>query len=101
MLLLLATGNAHKVGEVRDILGPDYVVWDQSGAIAYMAPGRGTVTARFSLSESRLAEIRAQAAGGEKVLPEFGVEVQDEAGALVARVTKTIYVRLKPRHRPA
>ena len=82
-------------------LGSDYLVWDKSGAIEYVAPGRGTVSARFSLSEARIAEIRAQAAGGDRVLPEFAVDVTDEAGAVVAKVRKTIYVRLKPRHRPA
>ena len=54
------------------------------------------------LTEQRIAEIRAQAAGGEKVLPEFQVEVRHaEDDSLVALVRKTLYVRLKPRHRPA
>jgi hypothetical protein len=81
-------------------LGPEYLVWDQSGAIEYLAPGRGTVTARFALTEERIAQIRAQAAGGEKVLPEFCIDIVDEAGTVVAKVRKTIYVRLKQRHRP-
>ena len=82
-------------------LGGDYLVWDKSGSIEYVAPGRGTVRARFLLTEQRIGEIRAQAAGGEKVLPEFQVEVRhahDES--LVALVRKTLYVRLKPKHRP-
>ncbi len=82
-------------------LGGDYLVWDKEGSIEYLAPGRGTVSAHFLLTEARIAEIRAQAAGGEKVLPEFDIDVRDEAGALVARVHKTLYVRLKPRHRSA
>jgi acyl-coenzyme A thioesterase PaaI-like protein len=81
-------------------LGGDYLVWDKSGSIEYVAPGRGIVSARFALDEARIADIRAQAAGGEKVLPQFSVDVKDEAGAMVARVYKTLYVRLKPRHRP-
>lgn len=82
-------------------LGGDYLVWDKSGSIEYVAPGRGTVSAHMHLSEKRLAEIRAQAAGGEKVLPEFEVHVKDAKGAIVARVRKVLYVRLKPRKRPA
>lgn len=83
-------------------LGGEYLVWDKSGSIEYVAPGRGTVRARFVLTEQRVAEIRAQAAGGAKVLPEFQVEVRHaESHALVALVRKTLYVRLKPRHRPA
>lgn len=82
-------------------LGPEYLVWDKEGHIEYVAPGRGTVSAHFHLSENRIAEVREQAAGGGKVFPEFHVNVKDEAGAIVARVRKTLYVRLKPRHRKA
>jgi len=83
-------------------LGGEYLVWDKSGSIEYVAPGRGLVRARFVLTEQRVAEIRARAAGGEKVLPEFQVEVRhSKDDSLVALVRKTLYVRLKPRHRPA
>ena len=82
-------------------LGGDYLVWDKEGRIEYVAPGRGTVSAHFTLSETRLAEIRTQASRGDRLLPEFEVDVTDEAGAVVAKVYKTLYVRLKPRHRPA
>jgi acyl-coenzyme A thioesterase PaaI-like protein len=81
-------------------LGDRYLVWDQAASIDFIAPGRGTVTALFSLSDERLREIATQAAAGQKVLPEFDVEVKDAAGGLVARVRKTLYVRLKPRYRP-
>jgi acyl-coenzyme A thioesterase PaaI-like protein len=81
-------------------LGDKYLVWDQAASIDFVAPGRGTVKAVFSLNEAQVQAIRAQAAGGQKVLPEFDVEVKDEAGELVARVKKTLYVRLKPRYRP-
>ena len=82
-------------------LGDDYLVWDKSGSIEYVAPGRGLVHAHFHLAEKRIADIRAQAAGGDKVLPEFEVFVKDAAGGIVARVRKTLYVRLKPKHRSA
>jgi acyl-coenzyme A thioesterase PaaI-like protein len=82
-------------------LGARYHVWDQAARIEFVAPGRGTVSARFALAPERIAEIRSRAAGGDKVLPEFDVEIRDAAGALVARVHKTVYVRLKPRFRPA
>jgi len=83
-------------------LGDRYLVWDKAGSIDYVAPGRGIVHARFALTEERIAGIRAQAAGGEKVLPEFQVEVRHKSDdTLVALVRKTLYVRLKPRHREA
>jgi acyl-coenzyme A thioesterase PaaI-like protein len=81
-------------------LGKDYLIWDKTGSIEYVAPGRSKVTAHFRLTEERIAEIRAQAAGGEKIFPEFEVEVKDAAGEVVARVRKTLYVRLKSRNRP-
>jgi len=82
-------------------LGGEYLVWDKSGCVEYVAPGRGTVRAHFALTGERIAEIRAAAAGGGKVLPEFQVEVRHvDDGSLVALVRKILYVRLKPRHRP-
>jgi acyl-coenzyme A thioesterase PaaI-like protein len=81
-------------------LGDRYLVWDQAASIEFVAPGRGPVTAVFLLDEPQIQAIRAQAAAGQKVLPEFDVEVKDAAGGLVARVRKTLYVRLKPRYRP-
>jgi len=81
-------------------LGGDYVVWDKEGRIEYVAPGRGTVQAHFHLSEKRIAEIKIEAEGGGKILPEFEVNVKDETGAIVARVRKILYVRLKAKKRP-
>ncbi len=81
-------------------LGREYLVWDKAASIEYLAPGRGTVWARFELTEACLAGIRADAAGGEKVLPEFDTDIVDAKGEVVARVHRTVYVRLKPKHRP-
>lgn len=44
---------------------------------------------------------RARTAGGDKHLPERQVDIRDGAGTLMARVHKTLYVRLKPRARQA
>jgi len=81
-------------------LGERYLVWDQAASIDFVAPGKGRVTAVFSLDERQVEGIRDRASAGQKVLPQFDVEIKDEAGQLVARVRKTVYVRLKPRYRP-
>jgi acyl-coenzyme A thioesterase PaaI-like protein len=81
-------------------LGPRYLVWDQAASIEFVAPGRGTVRAHFTLPEPRVEEIRALAARGEKVLPQFEAEIRDSEERVVARVTKILYVRLKQRYRP-
>ena len=76
-------------------LGRDYVVWDQSGRIDFIKPGRGTVRARFDLDDAVLDELRAEAAGGAKVLRWFDTDVVDAGGDVVARVGKQLYVRRK------
>jgi ribosome-binding ATPase YchF (GTP1/OBG family) len=45
--------------------------------------------------------LTGAAASAEKVLPEFDTDILDAQGEVVARVHRTLYVRLKPRHRPA
>ncbi len=78
------------------ILGPAYKVTHAAGSIRYLAPARGTVQARFRLTEAQIAAIRAATDGGEKHLPELSADLVDEAGRIVARVTHTLYVRKKP-----
>ncbi|WP_312591641.1 DUF4442 domain-containing protein [Stutzerimonas nitrititolerans] len=82
-------------------LGDDYVVWDKAANIEFVSPGKGRVYADFTITEQLLDEIRQHTAGGDKYLPRLHVEVRDEQGTLVARVQKTLYVRLKPRMRQA
>ena len=80
-------------------LGPDYLVWDQAGEIQFLKPGKGTVVAEFRLDDAVVDEIRGAAAGGEKVLRWFEVDVRNAGGEVVARVRKQLYVRRK-RGRP-
>jgi acyl-coenzyme A thioesterase PaaI-like protein len=86
---------------VMESLGRDYIVWDKAASIDFVAPGKGTVYADFRIDEALLDEIRQRTASGEKYLPELQVDVRDAAGELVARVHKTLYVRLKPQARQA
>ncbi|WP_035055542.1 DUF4442 domain-containing protein [Andreprevotia chitinilytica] len=83
-------------------LGSEYIVWDKSASIEYVAPGRGVVTAKFRLDDITLATIRAQTSDGQKYLPEFTVDVVNAQNELVAQVKKTLYVRRKiPKVAPA
>ena len=82
-------------------LGSDHIVWDKSAAIDYVAPGRGTVTARFRLEQEKVDEIRRACADGAKTLPTFRVKVTNAQGELVATVDRTLYVRRKRSDRPA
>ncbi|UVE17623.1 DUF4442 domain-containing protein [Pseudomonas sp. LS44] len=80
-------------------LGSDYIVWDKAASIDFVSPGKGAVYADFRIDDALLSTIRTQTADGDKYLPNLHVEVRDRAGTLVARVHKTLYVRLKPRLR--
>ncbi|MCB1599611.1 MAG: DUF4442 domain-containing protein [Lysobacterales bacterium] len=80
---------------VMENLGPDYVVWDKAAKIDFISPGRGDVFAEFLLRGEELDELRRNAAGGEKVLRWFSVDVRSKDDTLVARVQKQLYVRLK------
>jgi hypothetical protein len=78
---------------VQASLGSDYLVWDKSGSIDYVAPGRGRVWARFELAEADLERIVRMTASGDKHLHLFKVDIQDDDGMVVARVEKMVYVR--------
>lgn len=76
-------------------LSSDYIVWDKSASIDFLAPGRGRVWARFELTEGDLAHIRKMTEAGDKHLHLFTVDVRDAEGMAVACVEKIVYVRRK------
>lgn len=76
-------------------LGRDHVVWDTRGEIDFRSPGTSTLHAEFSITDADLAEIRAEAAAGGKVLRWFTTDITDDDGTIVATVRKQIYVRRK------
>lgn len=86
---------------VMENLGRDYIVWDKAASIDFIAPGKGPVYADFSIDDALLSDIRQRTADGSKYLPQLEVEVRDGQGTLVARVHKTLYVRLKQRAQQA
>jgi acyl-coenzyme A thioesterase PaaI-like protein len=79
----------------QENLGKAYTVWDQAAKIEFLKPGRGTVRAAFAITQSQIDGLIHEAASGQKVLQDFVVEVIDEERDVVARITKTIYVRKK------
>jgi acyl-coenzyme A thioesterase PaaI-like protein len=81
-------------------IGREYLVWDKAASIDFIRPGRGTVSAHFVLDEGMLDQARRQAADGTPALIDHAVDIVDEEGEVVARCVRTLYVRLKRRHRP-
>lgn len=80
---------------VMQSLGRDYIVWDKAGEIEFVKPGRGIVRASFDLDETTLDALRQATAQGGKHLHWFDTEVIDDAGDVVARVRKQLYIRRK------
>ncbi|WP_140984419.1 DUF4442 domain-containing protein [Asticcacaulis tiandongensis] len=76
-------------------LGVDYIVWDKAARIEFVRPGRGRVTAHFHIPQAEIERIRKVADESHKIEPEFEIDVLNDAGEVVARVHKTLYVRRK------
>ena len=76
-------------------LGKGYRVWDKAASIDFLAPAKGTVTARFVIDNSLLDRIREKTRTGGKHFEQLGVIVEDANGQPVARVVKTLYIRKK------
>jgi len=77
------------------ILGKEYIVWDKAAHIEFIKPGRGTLTAKFIITDEEIGNILKNTADGQKYLPEFSVNIKDEADETVASVTKILYLRKK------
>jgi hypothetical protein len=77
------------------ILGPDYIVWDKSAAIRFRRPGRGTVHAKYRISDAQVEEIREALKTGGKIEREFPIRVTDTTGEVIAEVKKLLHFRRK------
>lgn len=76
-------------------LGSNYIVWDKAATIEFVKPGKGVVSVGFLLSETLLDDVKEKADRLGKYVFDLPVEVVDETGEVVAKVTKTLYVRNK------
>ena len=77
------------------ILGREYVVWDKAGSVRFIKPGRGTLEARFEVTQEMVDDVVRQTAGGEKYEPTYAVDLKNGDGETVARVEKTLHIRKK------
>ncbi len=84
---------------LMEALGRDYVVWDQASTIEYIKAGKRKVSALFEIPEERIEALRVEAEEGP-IRPVFTVEIKDDNGEVIARVHKTLYVRLKRKKAP-
>jgi acyl-coenzyme A thioesterase PaaI-like protein len=82
---------------LMNILGRDYIVWDKFASIDFIAPGKGTVTATFSLDKTQIETIMSETGKCEKYVAVLPVVIKNEKDEIVATASKHIYVRLKKR----
>jgi long-chain acyl-CoA synthetase len=80
---------------VSQNLGKGYIIWDQAAKIEFLKPGKGKVHAEFEITQEQLDQIVTAAESGDKVLKDFVVDIKDRENDVVARVTKTLYIRKK------
>ncbi len=81
------------------ILGEKYFVWDKEADINFIKPGSSDLFAEFVIPEETITSIQRATATGDKVFPEFVVNVLDDSGEVVSRVRRVLYVRKKPKFR--
>ncbi|HUO84505.1 MAG TPA: DUF4442 domain-containing protein [Thermoanaerobaculia bacterium] len=74
-------------------LGRGYVVWDKRASIRFRKPGRGTMRARFEITDDEIAGIRATADREGKAEPLFTTRILDQDDQVVADVEKLIHVK--------
>lgn len=77
-------------------LGDEFIVWDKSAQIDFLAPGRTAITAHVQMPADIVAQMRAEADDGSKVLRWFEVDFIDEFGHVIAQAHRQLYVRRKP-----
>jgi acyl-coenzyme A thioesterase PaaI-like protein len=80
---------------VKLALGPGFIVWDKSGAIRYKRPGRSTLYAECSLSDSQVASMKKRLDAESSVDLDYEIELVDANGVVHAVVHKTIYAAKK------
>lgn len=76
-------------------LGRDYIVWDKGATIRFKKPGRGKVSAEFTLTQAIIDEIKTYVDANTKMDYTFKVEIKDEEGTLICEVDKVVYIRKK------
>ncbi len=77
-------------------LGREFLVWDQAAEIVFLKAVREDVFVEFHMDDHTVADLRAAAASGDKVLRWFELDIRTASGERVAQVRKQLYVRRKP-----
>lgn len=74
-------------------LGSDYIVWDKAGNMIFVKPGMGKVIAEFRIPDSEIRRIKDEIEVKKKGDYLFTTDVKNEAGEVIAKLEKTVYIR--------
>ncbi|TGK82099.1 DUF4442 domain-containing protein [Leptospira noumeaensis] len=74
-------------------LGSDYIVWDKAGNMIFVKPGMGKVIAEFQIPDSEIQRIKEEIEVKKKGDYLFTTDVKNEAGEVIAKLEKTVYIR--------
>ena len=80
---------------LMQIMGRDYIIWDKAASIRFKKPGKGRVTATFSLTPEQIEGYKEQLKTNEKIEPVLMVKIFDEENHTVAEVEKVLYIKKK------
>ncbi|MBL7479272.1 DUF4442 domain-containing protein [Legionella bononiensis] len=80
---------------LMNLLGKNYIVWDKSASIRYKIPARGTVFAKFELTEEQIERFKQEIEQTNKIEPEFIIEVKNTDGDVITVVKKVIHISKK------
>ena len=89
--------DPHFMLMLMQILGDNYIVWDQAASIDFIKASKKPLIAKFSISDEQLAEILSNTQNQQKYLPKFQVDITEFDGTLIAQVTKTLYAKKSKR----
>jgi acyl-coenzyme A thioesterase PaaI-like protein len=76
-------------------LGKEYVCVDRLSTIRFLKPGKGTLFARFELTQAELDEAKRLVDAQGKTDREYTVELKDAQAQVCGEVTCTVHVRKK------
>jgi len=75
------------------LLGKDYIVWDKSGRVEYLKPGREMLFADVEITDHELAFVRSTLEQTTKLEKEYTLEWRTGDGEVCCRVHKLLYFR--------
>lgn len=82
------------------IFGKQYFVWDKEATIEFIKPAYQAAYFECHLLPEKIAKIKAACNDGEKHFPVLENHIVDANGQTIAKVKRTLYIRLKPEYRP-